>query len=266
MMFKVLVVILVFAGLSGLRAHAQSSDPNPLGPDPSESLPSKPVKLTGGIQHSATLPPVPTQLRTGASVNVGQLRALTPNNQWFKVPQWFTGTWETRNHTTYYQQALETGFETFRLNNRFALGAETIGFQKDRKGAIWEFAYDRYVSIWQLRNGFQLDLINHHEPVEITDDKVVIMFRGHEVVVSGRSHKIQTYTPAGNGLIRVDASIKTFDQNGKATQLTKVLAFKRRTEPFKPWDKYKGRDMRKLFNEYLCTHGMTELCPVRTDK
>lgn len=120
-----------------------------------------------------------------------------------------------------------------------------------------------------LNGGFDVHLVHLREPVEVSDSKVVMLYRGRSclveaisriVVNTDQTESIQTYTPAGNGLTRVDASIKSFDQDGKATSISKVFALRKRTSEFEPWDRMRGQDLRKLFNEYLESHGMRELC------
>lgn len=277
--------LLIFIAAQGLLTFTISSppavadeDPLPLGPPLEENLittPNSKTKLIGAIEHSALLPPVPAHLRAGTEVNIAKLKKLEPDNQWFKIPLWYAGSWETRRHTIYYQKALDTGAESFPLNSHFALGAETSGFQRDRAGAIWEFAYGEYISILDLADGYELQLVHFREPLEIADNKLMMLFRAHTIFVSSSDNKIQhtkqvesiqTYTPAGNGLIRVDASVKTFNEAGKPVRLTKILAFKRQTQPFQPRDRRQGRNMRKLFDEYLESHGMNELRPAPATK
>lgn len=253
-------------------------DPFPLGPPIAEKLDAiakSSQKLVGAIVHSSSLPPVPAHLRAGKEVNIAKLKKLEPDNQWFKIPLWYAGRWETRRHTIYYQKTLDTGAESFPLNSHFALGAETSGFQRDQAGAIWEFAYGEYVSTLELADGYELQLVHFREPLEIKDTKLTMLFRAHTIFVSTPDNKIQhtkqvesiqTYTPAGNGLIRVDASVKTFNERGTPVRLTKILAFKRQTEQFKPRDTSQGRNMRKLFDEFLESHGMNELRPTPATK
>lgn len=275
MRYIIALLALFWLASPGLRAD---DDPNPLGPPIDEivkPVAKKPVKLFGIVEHSPELPPVPAHLKAGATINVAKLKALTPNNQWFRIPAWFAGTWETRNHTTYYTQSLITGSESFPSDRQFAVGSGTAGFQKDRKGDIWEFAYGEYLSIWKLDGGYDLHLVHYREPTEVTNNKVVMMFRSHQCLITAYTHRvlrtqqtesIQTYTPVGNGVVRVDASVKAFDEDGKPVRLSKILAYKRRKVPFQPWDKMDGRDMRKLFNEYLESHGLSDLRTISTAK
>lgn len=229
------------------------------------------LKLYGGVQHSNALAPVPGEYRTGSVLNVKRLKALTPNNYWYKIPSWYAGTWESKNHTTYYEKNLSTGFESFPIDNTFAFGTETCGFQKDRSGQIWEYAYGKYLSVSRLEGGYVVSLVSEHEPLSLNEEEVVMRFRSRSFIVSEYSAKIlrvcqresiQTYTSVGDGVKKVDASIKEFDEDGRATRLYKVMAYKRRRQPFHCWDSYEGMNMKKLFLEYLETHGMKDRCPL----
>ena len=64
--------------------------------------------------------------------------------------------------------------------------------------------------------------------------------------------------PAG----RAEAQqIKTFDQDGNPVDTVTIVGRSWKIAPFQQVNQYEGQDMRKLFKEYLVTHGLKHLVP-----
>ena len=241
--------------------------------------------LLGGIEHSDKLRPLEPGLRAGAQFDLVRLKSLTPNNNWYKIPTWNAGNWHTETNTSFHTRKYQVdswenyltsiGIRQSSSNKDLweqatftARSNERVGFQRDRSGQIWEFAYQNYVNEVEGDECIFVHFVREHTPIEITNDKVVIRYVGTECAVSKSSHRIgvarqkesiNTYTSAGGNLLRCNYSVKTFDQDGKPERLADGIAMEIRTKLFEPRNLYEGQDMVKLFSEYLQSHGMEDL-------
>ncbi|MBY0356729.1 MAG: hypothetical protein K2W82_01905 [Candidatus Obscuribacterales bacterium] len=226
--------------------------------------------LQGHVEHQDSLPPLETSLQAGSRFDTTKLKALSPDNLWYQIPSWMAGTWKTTTDTNYYRYSYKTGGKNFAVDTFNCLSQSTIGWQKDRNGQIWEHANSPYLTFAELDHKFDIDLIKQKEIVDTQAKQITIYYRGARLVVSKHNklitdsyqlESIQTYTPFGNNLLKVDASVKIFDSYGRPERLAKALSFEQRIKPFEPWNVYKGRNMVALFREYLITHNLADLLP-----
>jgi hypothetical protein len=74
--------------------------------------------------------------------------------------------------------------------------------------------------------------------------------------------QFNAYTPNAQDTIRVDASKKSFDQGGKATNLSKVWMLSHKVAPFSlnNYD-HNRQDVRPSFREFLKSQGLDNLVP-----
>src|SRR6185437_13345955 len=87
----------------------------------------KSITLTGGVEHSDLLPPVPDDLKSGATVKASTFDQITAvpadgrtsqsnaepyvDYEWYRVPRWLTGTWQRQDVTQYYHLDYKSGKE-----------------------------------------------------------------------------------------------------------------------------------------------------------
>ena len=116
-------------------------------------------------------------------------------------------------------------------------------------------------------------------PVDLADNQVIIKFLATTITVEKRKGRIialtqreslQTYRPIENGKVLVQASMKLFDESGRATHESSVLTQSRQSEPYKetPYLPAPGNvpaliDMRKSFDNFLHARQLDSLIPVR---
>lgn len=226
--------------------------------------------LQGRVEHSVNLPPIDQSFKSGSKLDIGRLKKLTPNNYWYRIPNWSAGTWKTDNETTFYKYDYQSQSRSFAIDPFGARGAETWGFQQDRLGQIWEYAYSSYVTVTDTDNALVVHIVKEHEPITISAREVVFRFRGIDCYVSKETARIeatvqkeslQTYTSAGGNLMKCISSIKTFDESGRPARLSKSVSFRSRILPFEPCNDYHGQKLRPLFEEYLNSHGMSDCLP-----
>ncbi len=100
-------------------------------------------------------------------------------------------------------------------------------------------------------------IILRHRSKRVQVDKVT-----KKITRSFQAECIQTYTQADANHFRMDASIQSYDQNGKPTSLTKRYSFATRVSPFSPIGMMRnGKNTKKLFVEYLTYRGLAYLIP-----
>jgi hypothetical protein len=238
-------------------------------PAQDSSMPGRAV-LRGSVSHSDTLAPVDPYLREGAVFDAGRLPKLEAGNVWYRIPEWWAGHWRTESSTCYYARDLRTGFGHRQATEMVARAEEDTGFQSDRMGDIWEYQHGPYVQHVDAGDHLVVQIVHLQEPVSVSDDRVVLRFQSINVSVDTLTRRIkatdqiesiQTYTPHGANTVRCVSSIKAFDSGGKAYWLQRNVSYKKRTAPYKPWNLYRGRDLRKLFRDYLIAQGREHLVP-----
>jgi hypothetical protein len=226
--------------------------------------------LHGRIEHSDSLPPVDASLRPGVAIDTTKLKALTPNNLWYRIPAWAAGTWHFEKQTNYFHYTYQTNDKLYLQDTFMARSDETRGWQKDFQGQIWEYCYNNYITETERNDAWSYHLVKYFEPLDVSEQSMTLKFVSTGILVdktyqiircSSQTEAIQVYTPCAPGLIKVQLSIKSFDEEGKPIRMAKGLCYQMRVAPFSPWNVYRGKNMRALFAEYLQTHGMTNLIP-----
>ncbi len=255
----------------------QQPTESPSTPSPSIKPPpptKSPLTLRGQISNQDRLAPVEPQYRTGASLdvaNVGKLKALSPNNHWDRIPDWFAGTWLKKTSTVFYRYTYGLKTKNFSVETDMAISGETRGWQKDRAGNIWEYSYQNYYTVTECEDYWAVGYVKDAEMLEVTPEKTVMRFVAIKTIVDKtdktilqtlQTESIQTYTPYADGIVKIVSSIKAFDEDGNPLRLSKALSLEQRTKAYSPMNQYRGHDMRKLFAEYLTTQGMASLVPI----
>ncbi len=241
--------------------------------EPIAAAPQKKI-LQGRIMNQDRLQPVEKQYRAGASIDLaklGKLQALHPDNHWDRIPEWAAGTWVKKTSTTYYTFDYGLKLQNFDVDTGMARSAETRGWQKDRFGNIWEYSYKDYITKTECDDSWEIGLVKHTELLNASPEKIVMRFVAIRISVSKYSKRIvrskqcesiQTYTPFAGNIVKINSSIKVFDQEGKPLALCKTLSLEQRVLPFSPQDSYKGVNTKALFIEYLNSHGMASFVPL----
>jgi hypothetical protein len=100
----------------------------------------------------------------------------------------------------------------------------------------------------------QVILKDLHNQLLVDDKKQTILS-------SFQVQQISTLTPIDDGLVKLDAALKSFDDNGNANMLQRQSMLLKRTSPFENIDSLDGLDLKKLFVEFLRKSGRQELLP-----
>lgn len=223
--------------------------------------------LHGGVEHSEKMPPVEKEFRHGAKIDASKLNAITPNNRWYRLPDWAAGTWTSVESTKTYIHDLKSNMEQNTPVTRNTKMKFTWGFQQDKEGHVWEFAKEPYSLTVDTAEHRVIKRVMRREFLELEESRVtlktvtenIVVDRFNQVLRTVQSENIQTCSPSPNKCMTCTASYKLFDEQGKAVELGKETNISRKIAPFKSIDEYEGKNMQSLFKEFMSSQGKSEL-------
>lgn len=224
--------------------------------------------LQGEVDHSETLQPLDPSLSVGEIFAPSKLPVVENQspNKWYRIPDWLAGTWHKDSQTDYYRYNYKTNATDTTTRTEEAKATGTWGTQQDPKGIVWQFDPAPFTATVDSGDDFVVQMVRVSEPIQVTDRKFVRRSIDTQVRVSKTNgviksvesgEQITTYRPENDGLIKRETSAKVFDKDGQPVLLGKSFAYENRVAPFAPQDNYKGKDMKKLFQDFLSTDSET---------
>lgn len=236
------------------------------------ALPGKAMLLTGEVEHSDVIPPIEGNLQPGDVFDPGNLPAKTGRglNDWYRIPNWLSGTWHKESQTDYYRYDYATNTTDTTTRVQKAASDGRWGTQVDAQGNFWQFDPAPYSDVIDAGSETVVQIIRICEPLQATSDRFVKRSIDTQLRVdkaTGRiknvetGEQITTITPQTPNLIRRETSSKVFDHTGKPLLRGKTFCFESRVAPFEAQDFYKGQDMRQMFQEFMKMSGATALLP-----
>jgi hypothetical protein len=236
-----------------------------------ETAPSATHKpILGGISHDVRLPGLPDEYHAGSPFDQTNLQALTPDNVWMPIPDWYAGKWHSEFKTVEYGEDLKTG-----LTNSTPLtvkeAADTVhGHQRDKSGQIWEFLRIPRSQKAECSEGtaylraLREDILENdpsHIVLKILNNQMTIDHEKQKIISSNQVQQIGTYTPVEDGLIKLEASLKNFDDAGNPLLLVRSSKLMKRVSPYEDINDLDGQNLKRLFAEYLRKIGKQDLVP-----
>jgi hypothetical protein len=82
-----------------------------------------------------------------------------------------------------------------------------------------------------------------------------------KIISSNQVQQIGTYIPVEEGLMKLEASLKNFDDDGNPLLLVRSSKLIKRVSPYEEIDDLDGQDLKRLFAEYLRKIGKGDLVP-----
>lgn len=221
-----------------------------------------------GVKHSTTLAPVPSKLQAGGIFNENLLPAEPEKLDWYRIPYWLAGKWRRDFETSLftYKYASRTGD---RENRSFQSQQQAdFGLQRDRIGGIWDANLSsRGVS--DLGSYLAIATVVERKPVKLTANEIVFreeftvvhVNKSNSVIVDSFRMESLTKYRLQNGTVYTTSSVKAYNADGSPRQLQKNVAQERKVQPFVVVDKYKGRNVRDEFLQFLNESGQPNLIP-----
>jgi hypothetical protein len=232
-----------------------------------------PLLLQGQVSNREKLQPIDSEFRTGATVDLTKLRSLkslSADNHWDKIPSWAAGMWVEKTLSLFYKYSFALRTKDCTIDTYMAKSNDRHGFLKDKVGDIWEYRNKNYYTVTEFETQWGIDYVKDCEVLESDQRCMVMRFvsihfnvdkYSKQIIANRQVESIQTYTPYSSNLMKIVSSQKCFDEDGRPLSLAKLLGFDLRVRPFAPVAQYKGKNMQKLFAEYLSTNGMPGLIP-----
>lgn len=231
---------------------------------------SQPVFLQGFAEHAEKLAPVEPQLQAGAVFTQQSLPPVQSNNQWYWIPSWYAGQKHVDTETILQDYSFRTG--QMQNSNRVVTNRQdlAIGFQADKNGEVWEFNRAPYTTSVEGDKYFTTMYVRKRDPLKVTRDQVVVRLVQTSVNVDKRSRRIlktmqeeqiNSYVPAGRGVMNMQSSIKSFNADGSPQIQETSTRVVYDSAPFRPIDVYDGKDMRLLFRDFMLSHRFGNLLP-----
>lgn len=223
--------------------------------------PSQKFFLKGQIEHAEKLSPLDESMQTGANFDS---KALSQHakyaSNWFQIPSWFAGTFQSNETTIDYQKDYVSG-ETAHPNHTVASrGQELHGYQQDASGHIWHYYVESGTSKAEQAKQFTFSQIDWYGPEIVEKDRVVMRVLATSLIVdkrtgvivdSFRREDIKTYEPVSRGQIKVSYTSKSFDSHGLPRDLQNGHSVYQRISSFVPIDSEDGHNYKQLFSDFL---------------
>jgi hypothetical protein len=226
--------------------------------------------LQGAAILDDALPGLPDQFHVGSQFDQSALQGLTPDNVWFPIPNWFAGKWHGESRTVDFIEDCQSGVHESPHAVMKEVQDTTMGYQRDKTGQIWHFVE---IPRWRKvedQKGFAYLHALREDVLDNDASHVVLKILNNQMLVDGgkqtilSSHQVQqigTYIPVEDGLVRLDASLKTFDADGSPKIHEECSALMKRTAPYEDLNTLNGLDLKQLFIEYLKKTGRQDLLP-----
>ncbi len=225
--------------------------------------------LQGQVHHEEKLPPIAPQYNVGNTLDPSELTALTPNNRWFQIPDWFAGKWHTDEQTILFLHEYATGMTINRPTPMKEVGDVTYGRQKDKTGHIWQFIKVPQTQKEEVSRGIAYLTSSAEDVIQVDASKIVLTMRYESITVNNKNkitdvkqiETINTYTPLDDGLIKLTASLKSFDAEGNAQVLQTGEKLLTKIAPYQTMDKDGDLDLKSMFVEFLKKSDQADLVP-----
>lgn len=271
-----LFCLLMASGLFAAAADQTSLVPAATnGPPGSAPAPIKKpghLLLTGGVQHSDSLPSFDEHYRPGNQYVPLEGRVeQRKTGLWYKIPPWMAAhIWHSETRTEFYWEDLKTGQIKERLYTITARADQSQGWQTDAKGDVWQYSAVPFVTRTEGDDDYTIHFVTVMEPVELSENRFVKRSRATQIEVGKRDNiirkveqdeQIHVFSPISDGVLRCEDSSKVFDIDGNPIRLEKAYEIQVRMKSYSPVDNVRGMDVRSSFQAYLAEHGMADLIP-----
>jgi hypothetical protein len=225
--------------------------------------------VQGGIEHKEKVGPVNSKYLPGSVWKEGEKDGS--KSTWIRIPEWLSGTWFADVETATSRQDLVTHKESahtpfnFKAKSRFAYGT-----QRDGRGGIWHFLKLPYTSstdfpeFVEYHQVLTKDFTNQSEQAVSFRSMVAaarVQRQSKEIVEAFQQESVTNYEPVEDGVIKMIASTRRYDETGKPLMQADNEARIHRVEKFTPIAKEGNIDMKQSLYDFLRNRKMEYLIP-----
>lgn len=229
------------------------------------------AQLKGGVEHAEVLPPADNRLQVGAGFDDSYFNDVHPNNLWVQIPPWLAGVWETRTETQLNVIDFKYPFLSNQMRQTFPRSDQWVfGMQVDNTGGIWHF-----INVPSHRKVLTSKTYEYRHELwkefpYVDAGRVVARYRFTAFTVNARSGKIlrvhqqeslMTFVPEQDGTVRMNGSVKMFQENGRPRAQSKHIVPLYRTQDFAPIETYEGIHMPSSFRDFMISHNLGDKLP-----
>ncbi len=239
-------------------------------PESKQPFDGKP--LQGGVQHSEVLPELIEALRPGNVYSDELLlkSSTAANDLWYHIPSWYAGVRHCDEEVIVYRYDYKTGKTTQPMQHQLNRQNSTGGYQRDRNGGIWDYKHLPLIQHVESDLVNAVLLVKNITPVKESDDQFAIKYeeisisfdkQTNKIVQVVQQEQINTVTCPEAGLMRVDASAKSFGWDGQPLRKEQSIIFSNVIKPFEQVDKLGEVDLKTSFRDFLIANHKEALLP-----
>jgi hypothetical protein len=228
--------------------------------------------LQGGVQHSEVLPQLIEDLRPGKvySDDILLKSSTAANDIWYHIPSWYAGVRHCEDEMIVYRYDYKTDKTTQPMQKQLNRQDSTGGYQKDRNNGIWDYKHLPMIQHVESDLVNAVLLVKSITPVKETDEQFVIKYeevsisfdkRTNKIVRVVQQEQINTITSPEPGMLRVDASAKSFGWDGQPLRKEQSIIFSNVIKPFEQIDKLGDVDLKASFKDFLIANHKENLLP-----
>lgn len=236
---------------------------------------SQSESLSASVELNQKLPSIDPTLSPGSTFDKDVAKQLLfekhpKTNDWFRIPKWLAGSWESNEAVTTFSRDEKTGYIDESPRPHKSAGISDFGDQIDKVGDVWQKIRARYIAETEGDDTTTYAFMLQYEPVECKSgdmDTFTSKSLGVNINVDRESGKIvsthqrQTltrHTRISNSLMRSESMHRTFDWQGTLLVSAINLSNEKKVQNLVI------SKSRKSFTSFLTAHGMENLIPEPT--
>lgn len=226
--------------------------------------------VQGGIEHKEKLAPVESKYLPGSVWSEGEKEGS--KSTWIRIPDWLAGKWladmetaTSRQDLVAHRESMHTPFN-FKAKSQFSYGT-----QVDGRGGVWHYLKVPYTSATDFPEFVEYhrvltkDFTNQSEQ-SVSFRSMVAAARvqraSKEIVEAFQQESVTNYEPVNDGVIKMIASTRRYDQAGQPQMQADNEARIHRVEKFTPIAREGNIDMKQSLYNFLRSRKMEYLIPV----
>lgn len=222
-----------------------------------------------GIKHSSSMNPVQDGLQAGSIFDERLLDDSGDQLAWYPIPTWLAGKWRRNTETTLFTHDYASGYSDRQSRTFMSEQIAEFGVQKDKKGVIWNCNLaTRGVSD---RGSYRsIAIVKSKTAIKSSDTEVIfreiftvihVVKETNLIIDSFLIESLTRHRPMRDGSIETAMSVKIYNASGTPRQVQENIAHDLPVKSFVLLDRYKNRDLKADFADFLHTKGLDDRIP-----